>query len=530
MRKHTKRKKVKYNNTKKRKNQSKYKKLINMNYNVKKTLNYGMNHKLPHKLRIKGGAIIDDTRFNTAEKAFIYFINHSTPTFYKPNSLSGRIAEFKLNKGKDEKGNPIESPYTSYSRDTFVKLTTGDITSLIVKFVLIDRKHRLITLPNKKQIQVMTQKELKYEYDLQNYIAARTVNNDKDNLYVMPTPYNVFCNYKNISRYSSNHYVELLLRYKINQTFPYFYKLANQDYLLGVIAMTKVEGMIGDELLNIPIAPINKQQLPNDLLDISLSSSLPIKGIISNTVPANLIVERLQKLKKTFLQRQGFVKHEYNKTDIQYVKTLLQEYAPYLAIIYTVLRIVAFTGIIHKDLHQDNYFITKNKCNSFMFTGCVIIDWGDVYQAVKEDRELFLELWKKEQFKELLDKVLAILKTFNKPKRYNNTYGTLFPLYVNLIGKKNTEILLKLYHNECKKCSLYYKDKIHKEWTLDKQLVSILDLETHLEHVEEKLKYSEELLPSMHVNILTQKGYNRIEKKKVNEDVEELMDDLTIKS
>ena len=76
MRKHTKRKKVKYNNTKKRKNQSKYKKLINMNYNVKKTLNYGMNHKLPHKLKIKGGAIIDDTRFNTAEKAFTYFINH----------------------------------------------------------------------------------------------------------------------------------------------------------------------------------------------------------------------------------------------------------------------------------------------------------------------------------------------------------------------------------------------------------------------------------------------------------------------
>ena len=36
---------------------------------------------------------------------------------------------------------------------------------------------------------------MKYEYDLQNYIAARTVNNDKDNLYVMPTPYNVFCNY-----------------------------------------------------------------------------------------------------------------------------------------------------------------------------------------------------------------------------------------------------------------------------------------------------------------------------------------------
>lgn len=34
----------------------------------------------------------------------------------------------------------------------------------------------------------------------------------------------------------------------------------------------------------------------------------------------------------------------------------------------------------------------------------------------------------------------------------------------------------------------------------------------------------------MHVNILTQKGYNRIEKKKVNKDVEGLMDDLTIKS
>ena len=128
---------------------------------------------------------MDDTKFTNAEDAFNYFINNSTPTLYSSESLTGRVAEFKLNKG-------IKSPYTSYSRNTFISLNVGDIHSLIIKFVLISDQSNVIKLENKKQLMTITKKELKYEYELQNYIAAKTVNTDKDNLYVMPTPYIIY--------------------------------------------------------------------------------------------------------------------------------------------------------------------------------------------------------------------------------------------------------------------------------------------------------------------------------------------------
>ena len=73
---------------------------------------------------------MDDTEFTKAEDAFNYFIQNSIPTLYSGESLTGRVAEFKLNRG-------IKSPYTSYSRDTFTSLNIGDIRSLIVKFMII---------------------------------------------------------------------------------------------------------------------------------------------------------------------------------------------------------------------------------------------------------------------------------------------------------------------------------------------------------------------------------------------------------
>lgn len=487
-------------------------KLVKTKQEVKKTLDYGIEYGKSHshkKRHTIGGAIMDDTEFTKAEDAFNYFIQHSIPTLYGGESLTGRIAEFKLNRG-------IKSPYTSYSRDTFTSLNIGDIRSLIVKFMIISDEPTLTKLENKKYLMTVTKKEVKYEYGLQNYIAAKTVNTDKDNLYVMPTPYNIYSNCNNITIEQSKKYLDLIHSHKETNDNLYvwskwkeFLELA-KGRLIGIIAMTKVDGMIGDHLLNRLPHPITKYRLTEELIDIPLSSSLPPKDIVDKSTSMQTIAGRLEKLKKTFLQRRGLQKFTYDKTDVDYLKYLLQVYSPYIAIIYTVLRIVAFTGYIHRDLHQDNYFITTKKKHSFMITDCIIIDWGDVYQIVKHERPLFLELWEKRQFKELLDKVLKILKTFNKPDRLNNTYNTLSALYEQILGKENTAVLLQLFHNECIKSSLHYKEKIDKIWSF----VSILDLETHLELVEEKLKYSAELLPSMHINLLTQKGYNRMQKKK----------------
>jgi hypothetical protein len=502
-------------------------KLIKTTQAVKHTLDYGIEHIESHTHKRRhtiGGAILDDTAFTKAEDAFNYFIQHSVPTLYGGESLTGRVAEFKLNSG-------VKSPYTSYSRDTFTSLKVGDIRSLIVKFVLISDTRDILTLENKKRLMTLTKKELKYEYELQNYIAAKTVNADKENLYVMPTPYNIYSNCKHATKVQSKKYLDIIHKHKEKNNNLYvwsrwkeFLNLAKDHYTLGIVAMTKVKGMIGDDLLNRPSYPITKYHLAKELLDIPLSSSLPSNDIIKPSTKMETIAGRLEKLKKNFFQRRGLLKFTYDEIDVDYLKYLLQIYSPYLAIIYTMLRIVAFTGYIHIDLHQDNYFITTKKKHSFMITDCVIIDWGQVYPIVKRDRASFLELWEKKQFKELLDKVLKILKTFNKPDKLNNTYNTLNTLYDRLLGKENTGVLLQLFHNECIKSSLHYKEKIDKIWSV----VSILDLETHLEFVEEKLKYSAELLPSMHIYLLTQKGYNRTEKKKVNKDVKKLMDDLGV--
>ena len=505
-------------------------KLIKTTQAVKHTLDYGIEyinshaHKRRHTI---GGAILDDTEFTKAEDAFNYFIQHSVPMLYGGESLTGRVAEFKLKRG-------IKSPYTSYSRDTFTSLNVGDIRSLIVKFMIISDTATLIKLENKKYLMAVTTKELKYEYALQNYIAAKIVNTDKDNLYAMPTPYNVYSNCNHITIEQSKKYLELIHSHKetndnlcVWSRWKEFLKLA-KGQLIGIIAMTKVDGIIGDDLLKRQPHPITKYHLTEGLLDIPLSSSLPSKDIVQKSTSIEAIAGRLEKLKKTFLQRRGLQKFTYDKTDVDYLKYLLRVYSPYIAIIYTVLRIVAFTGYIHRDLHQDNYFITTKKKYSFMITDCVIIDWGDVYQVVRHERPAFLDLWEKKQFKELLDKVLKILKTFNRTNRLNNTYNTLSALYEHILGKENTGVLLQLFHNECIKSSLHYKKNIDKVWSLNKQLVSILDLETHLESVEEKLKYSAELLPSMHIHLLTQKGYNRMQKKEENKDVERIMGDQTI--
>ena len=60
--------------------------------------------------------------------------------------------------------------------------------------------------------------------------------------------------------------------------------------------------------------------------------------------------------------------------------------------------------------------------------------------------------------------------------------------YRKTLGETNTEILLKLYHNQYKARSHYYNNKINRLWSSLDNTLFILDLETYLQTAEEKFK------------------------------------------
>ena len=484
-------------------------KFINTKNKVIQTINYGMEPIL--KIHTVGGAILDDINFRTAKSAFEYFLMNSTPKLFKANSLSGRIMELNLNEG-------IQSPYTSYNRKTFIDLNIGDIKTLIVKFILVADENKLVDLPNKKRILISTERDLQEEYILQNYIACKTANSDINNKYLMAVPYNVYTNSR-LSISSKKVLFAYLLKHKANEVWPYFYKLGIQDYNIGIIVMTKVEGMIGDELIDKEIYKIDNKLGP-ELSSISLSPSSPNRDVIDKPKTITLLTKYLVDNKKTWLQRSGIRKYSISKQDKDYMKLLLKIYSPYVSIIYSILRIVVFAGYIHTDLHQDNYFIVSENTDYFNLSRAVIIDWGQVHKIPKGDRSVYLDLWNKEKFITLLDEVIEILSSpiFNRGNRLNNTYNTLMAFYKGiptetkkpphaLLGKSNTEILLKMYHNQCKIRSQHYNNKIDRLWSSLDNTLSILELETYLLTAEEK--FGDEMHPSMHMNLLMMDGYKK---------------------
>ena len=169
--------------------------------------------------------------------------------------------------------------------------------------MIISDEPTLTKLKNKKYLMTVTKKEVKYEYGLQNYIAAKTVNTDKDNLYVMTTPYNIYSNCNNITIEQSKKYLDLIHSHKETNDNLYvwskwkeFLELA-KGRLIGIIAMTKVDGMIGDHLLNRLPHPITKYRLTEELIDIPLSSSLPPKDIVDKSTSMQTIAGRLENFK-----------------------------------------------------------------------------------------------------------------------------------------------------------------------------------------------------------------------------------------
>ena len=81
-----------------------------------------------------------------------------------------------------------------------------------------------------------------------------------------------------------------------------------------------------------------------------------------------------------------------SKTDKEFTKHLLKIYSPYISIIYSILRIAIYTGYIHTDLHQDNYFIVSENTDFFSFSRAIIIDWGEVHSISSRDRDKYLQL------------------------------------------------------------------------------------------------------------------------------------------
>ena len=114
---------------------------------------------------------------------------------------------------------------------------------------------------------------------------------DIDNKYIMAVPYNVYTNSR-LSISSKKVLFKYLLEHKANKVWPYFYKLGNQDYSIGIIVMTKVEGMIGDELIDKEIYRIDNKLGP-ELSSISLSPSSPNRDIIDKPKTITLLTSIL---------------------------------------------------------------------------------------------------------------------------------------------------------------------------------------------------------------------------------------------
>ena len=504
---------------------------IHTKNSVIQTIDYGEQPLL--SIKTVGGAILDDIKFKSALSAFEYFLTHSKPTLLNTNSISGRIIQLDLNKG-------IKSPYTSYNRNTFLHLNTGDIKTLIVKFVLIGDRKKTITLSDNhlsmnQYLEVVTRDELEHEYTLQNYIACKTANDDPNNKYLMATPYNIYSNYNNITNELSDKFLIFLRDNKADKIWPNFYKLAKNNFHIGIIAMTKAKGIIGYKVQDKDKYLINEYKLQPELAQQYLSSSSPTKGVINSPNIHTLLVKYLERNKKTLLQRTGLQKYTMSEQDKEYTKILLKMYSPYISIIYTLLRIAVYSGYIHKDLHGDNYFITSENTDYFSLDRTIIIDWGRVYFIPHKDRAVYLELWNKEEFRKLLEQVLNVLSNFNKPTRPNNTFKTLSDDYRKTLGEANTEILLKLYHNQCKARNHYYNNKINRLWSSLDNTLYILDLETYLQTVEEKFKAKIPNKISMHTNLVLQNKLKTEQKyqsknKSSQTNINQVIDDILSKT
>ena len=131
-----------------------------------------------------------------------------------------------------------------------------------------------------------------------------------------------------------------------------------------------------------------------------------------------------------------------------------------------------------------------------------------------------------------MEQVLKVLSSFNKPTRANNTFKTLSDDYRKTIGEANTEILLKLYHNQCKARNHYYNNKINRLWSSLDNTLFILDLETYLQTTEEKFKKKTEQLTnkiSMHTNLVLQ---NKLQSKQKSPhtNINQFVDDILSKT
>ena len=470
---------------------------------VIQTLNFGTEilniNKVPNTI---GGAIQDDVNFTSSEAAFDFFWKNSKATLFNTYSLSGRIMHLRLKDG-------FTSPYTSYDRNTFLKLETGNIKDLIVKFMIVSEsayKNFIITLPESKQeLNILAETSILKEYIIQNKIACITANDDKYNKYLMGTPYNIYSNIRDLTEDNTKKYVDLLKNLNNDPGKDYyndwkeFYDIAIQEpeeYKICMIAMTMIEGEIGDKLLEKPVYNIWDYTLDKSFGSMNLSNS-PVDKYFDNPTITRETADLLLRDDRSFIEKMIRTKKEPNLTSL---KGLFHIYSPYIGIIYSVLRITALTGFLHLDLHRDNYFIVKENTDFFELNRVVIIDWGQVYELVERHKEKYKKLWEEENFTKLLKNILEQLESFNKRQR-NNTYHTI-TLFYNTIGKENTIILLRLYHNESKKRSDYYNKKIEALWSKDK-----LPMVLSIARLEETLDRKEKEYGSMHLNLMMQYGY-----------------------
>ena len=95
----------------------------------------------------KGGVILDVLAFSSAQGAFLYFIENSVATHVINSSLSGIIIILKL-KDNDDRGDSVQSPYTSYNTQSILEKKPGNVKRLCIKLVKFSNRVQISDYSN----------------------------------------------------------------------------------------------------------------------------------------------------------------------------------------------------------------------------------------------------------------------------------------------------------------------------------------------------------------------------------------------
>lgn len=303
-----------------------------------------------------GGTIVNANRNSSWLDALNTFINNSNSIQFltsKSTLSSGKIAVLKLNPTSD-------SPYTSYSPDTFIHPSIGDIKSIVIKFCLlspnlsIDDDDAILPVETtSEEIRAVSSDAFLKEVKLQQKIALDTAK-DPVGLYHMATPFIIY-QYDGTQSDILSDKIKLVLDKSIDTSQD------EEQYIQWNSFKNQFENKKGH----------NKKT--KEEIDIEL-------GVIA-------------------------MKFAFDNDNIENPR--YKSITKKIPVLYECLRVALLCGVIHNDLSIHNYFIEEipdnkidgrrlKKCDDKLFKElkidtqvkfkwwkmrAILIDWGEVIEV-----------------------------------------------------------------------------------------------------------------------------------------------------